>query len=132
MSGLASSGRGGAGNMVDATKSSKVLPKDLDTPTLKTSVVTTGRGGTGNMAKNTDAAETRALQDVKPVERRESGTAQHGGRGGAGNVFKANSSEAEAAKKARQDGSAVADDEPKKSHEKNLVDKVKDSILGKK
>jgi len=63
---LASSGRGGAGNMVDSSKSAKIQPTDLDTPTLKTSVVTTGRGGTGNMAKNTDAAETRALQDVKP------------------------------------------------------------------
>ena len=63
---LASSGRGGAGNMVKPTDSPKILPTDLDTPTLKTSVVTTGRGGTGNMAKNTDAAETRALQDVKP------------------------------------------------------------------
>jgi len=128
---LASSGRGGAGNMVDATKSPKILPKDLDTPTLKTSVVTTGRGGTGNMAKNTDAAETRALQDVKPVERRDSSSAQHGGRGGAGNVYKPSASEVEAAKKAQQDGSAV-DDEPKKPHEKNLVEKVKDSILGKK
>ena len=52
--------------MVDASKSPQVKPADLDTPTLKTSVVTTGRGGTGNMAKNTDAAEKRALQDVKP------------------------------------------------------------------
>jgi hypothetical protein len=66
MSGLASSGRGGAGNFVDSSKSPKILPKDLETPTLKTSVVTTGRGGSGNMAANTDAAETRARQDVEP------------------------------------------------------------------
>ncbi len=63
---LQSSGRGGAGNIVDASKSPKLQPEDLQTPTLKTSVVTTGRGGSGNMAKNTDPAETRARQDVEP------------------------------------------------------------------
>ncbi len=63
--GLSSSGRGGAGNMVDAEHSLKIHPKDLETPTLKTSVVTTGRGGTGNMAPNKDAAETRMRQDVE-------------------------------------------------------------------
>lgn len=66
MSHLQSSGRGGAGNIVDSTKSPKIKPQDLETPTLKESVVTTGRGGSGNMAKNTDPAETRALQDVEP------------------------------------------------------------------
>jgi len=66
MSGLASHGRGGAGNMADSSMSPKLQPKDLETPTLKTSVVTTGRGGTGNMAKNTDPTETRARQDVDP------------------------------------------------------------------
>lgn len=63
---FASSGRGGAGNMVDSTKSPKIQPQDLETPTLKTSVVTTGRGGSGNMAKNVDPVETRARQDVTP------------------------------------------------------------------
>lgn len=63
---FASSGRGGAGNMVDSTKSPKIQPQDLETPTLKTSVVTTGRGGSGNMAKNVDPIETRARQDVQP------------------------------------------------------------------
>lgn len=62
----ASSGRGGAGNFVDSTKSPKLQPEDLQTPTLKTSVVTTGRGGSGNMAKNVDPVETRARQDVTP------------------------------------------------------------------
>lgn len=65
-SGFASSGRGGAGNFVDSTKSPKLQPEDLQTPTLKTSVVTTGRGGSGNMAKNVDPMETRARQDVQP------------------------------------------------------------------
>jgi hypothetical protein len=63
---LTSTGRGGAGNISDASKSPQIQPKDLETPTLKTSVVTTGRGGSGNMAKNSDPAETRALQDVAP------------------------------------------------------------------
>lgn len=63
---LQSSGRGGAGNIVDRTKSPAIKPQDLETPTLKESVVTTGRGGSGNMAKNMDPAETRALQDVEP------------------------------------------------------------------
>lgn len=63
---FASSGRGGAGNMIDSTKSPKIQPVDLQTPTLKTSVVTTGRGGSGNMAKNVDPLETRARQDVNP------------------------------------------------------------------
>jgi len=52
--------------MVDAANSPKIQPADLQTPTLKSQVVTTGRGGTGNMAKNTDPAETRARQDVGP------------------------------------------------------------------
>lgn len=62
----ASSGRGGAGNFVDSAATPKVQPEDLQTPTLKTSVVTTGRGGSGNMAKNTDPVATRARQDVEP------------------------------------------------------------------
>ncbi|POS76156.1 hypothetical protein DHEL01_v205455 [Diaporthe helianthi] len=80
-----SSGRGGAGNFVDSTKSPKIQPADLETPTLKTTVVTTGRGGAGNMAANVDPKETRARQDVNPVVRRQSQGAQHSGRGGAGN-----------------------------------------------
>ncbi|KAL2290990.1 hypothetical protein FJTKL_14891 [Diaporthe vaccinii] len=62
----ASSGRGGAGNFVDSTRSPKIQPADLQTPTLKTNLVTTGRGGAGNMAANTDPVETRARQDVEP------------------------------------------------------------------
>lgn len=63
---LASTGRGGAGNFHESTKSPKVQPEDLQTPTLKTGMVTTGRGGSGNFKPNTDPAETRALQDVEP------------------------------------------------------------------
>ena len=66
MSRLQSSGRGGAGNIVDASKAPVLQPEDLQTPTLKTAMVTTGRGGTGNMAKNTDPVETRLRQDVEP------------------------------------------------------------------
>lgn len=63
---FASTGRGGAGNISDAANSPKIEPKDLETPTLKHTVVTTGRGGSGNMRTNKDPAETRALQDVEP------------------------------------------------------------------
>jgi hypothetical protein len=66
-SNLLSSGRGGAGNIVDSSKTSQIQPKDLQTPTLKTNaMVTTGRGGTGNMAANLDAEEKRRRQDVEP------------------------------------------------------------------
>ncbi|TPX14181.1 uncharacterized protein E0L32_000575 [Thyridium curvatum] len=106
---MASSGRGGAGNMVDSTKSPKLQPKDLETPTLKTSVVTTGRGGTGNMARNTDPAETRARQDVGPVTRRDSHGATLVGRGGGGNVFKPE--DAEAARRARDESAVAVDTE---------------------
>lgn len=63
---FASSGRGGAGNFVDSANSPKLQPQDLQTPTLKTNIVTTGRGGSGNMAPNKDPVETRARQDVEP------------------------------------------------------------------
>ncbi len=63
---LSSHGRGGAGNIADSANDAKLQPQDLETPTLKTAVVTTGRGGTGNMAKNLDPVETRARQDVEP------------------------------------------------------------------
>jgi hypothetical protein len=64
---MQSSGRGGAGNIVDASKTPKPpLPEDLQTPTLKTSLVTTGRGGTGNVAAGLDAEEKRRRQDVEP------------------------------------------------------------------
>ncbi|KAK1752432.1 hypothetical protein QBC47DRAFT_363207 [Echria macrotheca] len=99
MSNLQSSGRGGAGNIRESSKSTPVNPVDLQTPTLKTAVVTTGRGGSGNMAKNTDPVETRLRQDVEPVIRRDSQGATHIGRGGSGNVFNAGSDEAEAAKR---------------------------------
>ena len=63
---LSSHGRGGAGNMADSSKAPPLQPEDLQTPVLRTPVVTTGRGGTGNMAKNVDPEETRARQDVVP------------------------------------------------------------------
>ncbi|KAG6150346.1 hypothetical protein E4U10_000777 [Claviceps purpurea] len=85
---LSSHGRGGAGNMADASKSPKLNTSDLETPLLKKPVVTTGRGGTGNMAKNDDPQATRLRQDVEAVPRRYSSGAQHTGRGGAGNVFR--------------------------------------------
>jgi hypothetical protein len=63
---MQSSGRGGAGNIVDASKTTQIQAEDLKTPTLKTSMVTTGRGGTGNMAANLDPEEKRRRQDVEP------------------------------------------------------------------
>lgn len=92
---MTSTGRGGAGNIADAAKSPKVQPTDLETPILKTSVVTTGRGGSGNMALNKDAAETRARQDVGPIERRPSQGATHVGRGGAANIVRVKSQDAD-------------------------------------
>ncbi|KAK3905844.1 hypothetical protein C8A05DRAFT_41268 [Staphylotrichum tortipilum] len=88
MSGFQSSGRGGAGNIVDSSKTQPIQPEDLQTPTLKTSMVTTGRGGTGNFAVGLDAEEKRRRQDVVPVVRRDSQGATHVGRGGTGNVVK--------------------------------------------
>ncbi|KAI1498259.1 hypothetical protein F5X99DRAFT_336176 [Biscogniauxia marginata] len=85
---MTSTGRGGAGNIADAAKSPKIKPSDLETPTLKTSVVTTGRGGSGNMAHNVDPIQTRARQDVGPIARRPSQGATHFGRGGAANIAK--------------------------------------------
>ncbi|KAK4233818.1 hypothetical protein C8A03DRAFT_38440 [Achaetomium macrosporum] len=85
---LQSSGRGGAGNIIDSSKSPPLQPEDLQTPTLKTSKVTTGRGGTGNFASGLDAEEKRRRQDVEPVVRRMSHGATHIGRGGTGNVVK--------------------------------------------
>lgn len=66
MPGMTSTGRGGAGNIADASKSPKLDPTDLQTPTLKGAVYTTGRGGSGNMANNTDPVEARIAQDVEP------------------------------------------------------------------
>ncbi|KAL2259157.1 hypothetical protein VTK26DRAFT_7254 [Humicola hyalothermophila] len=87
---MQSSGRGGAGNMVASSQATQLQPEDLQTPTLKTPMVTTGRGGTGNMAANLDAEEKRRLQDVEPVVRTEShGSTVHIGRGGTGNTVKA-------------------------------------------
>ncbi|KAH6853789.1 hypothetical protein B0I37DRAFT_349197 [Chaetomium sp. MPI-CAGE-AT-0009] len=83
-----SSGRGGAGNIVDSSKTPQIQAEDLKTPTLKTSMVTTGRGGTGNFAAGLDAEEKRRRQDVEPVVRRPSHGAMHVGRGGTGNVVK--------------------------------------------
>ncbi|KAI0486257.1 hypothetical protein F4859DRAFT_511255 [Xylaria cf. heliscus] len=103
---MTSTGRGGAGNIADATKSPRLDPADLETPTLKTAVVTTGRGGSGNMAPNLDPVETRARQDVGPVERRPSTGATHVGRGGAANIVKAQLRDA---KPNASDENAVAD-----------------------
>ena len=61
-----SHGRGGAGNMADASQNPPLTPDDLLTPTLKEVMVTTGRGGSGNMARNNNPNETRKLQDVEP------------------------------------------------------------------
>ncbi|PKS10548.1 hypothetical protein jhhlp_002302, partial [Lomentospora prolificans] len=84
---ITSYGRGGAGNMSNAPHS-PLSYKDLQTPTLKTTVFTTGRGGSGNMASNNDPKEARLRQDVEPVVRRSSSSAQYAGRGGAGNIFR--------------------------------------------
>ncbi|KHN98587.1 uncharacterized protein MAM_03711 [Metarhizium album ARSEF 1941] len=110
---LSSHGRGGAGNMLDSSRSPKLSASDLETPVLRKPVVTTGRGGTGNMAKNDDPCETRLRQDVGAVPRRFSAGAQHSGRGGAGNVFRENESESELARKISRE-QAVADDAPKR------------------
>ncbi|OAA61234.1 hypothetical protein SPI_05258 [Niveomyces insectorum RCEF 264] len=131
---LASHGRGGAGNMVDSAQSPKLQPKDLETPVLRTAVVTTGRGGTGNMAKNRDPAETRARQDVEPVTRRPSQGATHVGRGGTGNVFKPGS--AEASSSSNGDAKPARHPSPPShgrahSEEKSLAAKGKEWLLGK-
>ncbi len=106
---LVSHGRGGAGNYAHSTKFDKVSTKDLQTPCLKSAVVTTGRGGSGNMLKNDDPAETRLRQDVQPVPRRSSSNTTHIGRGGAANIFRAGSAEMAAAKNASLE-SAIDDD----------------------
>ncbi|KAK3949427.1 hypothetical protein QBC32DRAFT_364261 [Pseudoneurospora amorphoporcata] len=111
---LQSSGRGGAGNIVDSSKSPRILPKDLQTPTLKMAMVTTGRGGNGNMAKNSDPVETRRRQDVEPVVRRDSFGATHVGRGGTGNVFTAE--DAQAAREAQKAGNHAAVDKEDENH----------------
>ncbi|KAI2629009.1 hypothetical protein GGS21DRAFT_234186 [Xylaria nigripes] len=107
MSGMTSTGRGGAGNITAATKSPPITAADLETPTLKTSMVTTGRGGSGNMAQNLDPVETRARQDVGLVELGPSIGAIHVGRGGAANVVKPPSPEPKS--DAREGEPAVAD-----------------------
>ncbi|OTB06695.1 hypothetical protein M426DRAFT_318754 [Hypoxylon sp. CI-4A] len=114
---MTSTGRGGAGNIADSTKSPKIQPTDLETPILKTPVVTTGRGGSGNMAPNKDPVETRARQDVGPIERQLSHGATHVGRGGAANVARLGSEEAEIAK-TNGDGPAAAGAE---NHGSNTV-----------
>ena len=63
---VASYGRGGAGNISCTAQPPRLSSRDLQTPTLKTSVFTTGRGGMGNMTPNTDPAEARLRQDVEP------------------------------------------------------------------
>ncbi|KAI1312524.1 hypothetical protein F5Y03DRAFT_390868 [Xylaria venustula] len=115
MSSMTSTGRGGAGNIADASKSPRIAPSDLETPILKTSVVTTGRGGSGNMAPNVDPVETRARQDVAPVERRPSTGATHVGRGGAANVARSMSPESKA--KGTDGDDASSTDVIKKQHQ---------------
>jgi hypothetical protein len=134
---FASHGRGGAGNM-SLSGHRKITSQDLATPTLKTAVVTTGRGGTGNMAPNKDPIETRLRQDVEPVLRRaSSGTQQHWGRGGAGNVF--SDEEATAARTQIEfDGEALDDDALSRTSSrtaesiKGLAEKGKNWLLGRK
>ncbi|KAI8632299.1 hypothetical protein F5Y19DRAFT_358929 [Xylariaceae sp. FL1651] len=124
MSSMTSTGRGGAGNIADASKSPRIGPSDLQTPHLKTSVVTTGRGGSGNMAPNVDPVETRARQDVGPVERRPSTGATHVGRGGAANIAKPNSPEP---KHSLLEESAIADNattDKAKERERGLAAKA--------
>jgi hypothetical protein len=118
MAGFTSTGRGGAGNIGDATKSPTIKPTDLETPTLKGNVYTTGRGGAGNMANNDDPNEARIAQDVAPIERRVSHGVTHVGRGGAANVVKEPSEEPEAAP--LKDGAA----DSKKPHQ-GFADKAK-------
>ncbi|KAK8055522.1 hypothetical protein PG993_000749 [Apiospora rasikravindrae] len=126
-----STGRGGAGNIGDASNSPKIQPKDLETPTLKHTVVTTGRGGSGNMRTNKDPAETRALQDVEPVvERQKNDGIAHVGRGGAANVVKLGSPEIPEVKEAKKaEGEGV---KRTKSPDTNLAAKGKEWLFGKK
>ncbi|KAI8960935.1 hypothetical protein F5Y11DRAFT_248200 [Daldinia sp. FL1419] len=120
---MTSTGRGGAGNIADSSKSPKIQPTDLETPTLKTPVVTTGRGGSGNMAPNKDPIETRARQDVGPIERRSSQGATHVGRGGAANVVRLGSEEAETLDSATAIG---AEEHGSKGHSNGLAAKAKE------
>lgn len=123
---LASYGRGGAGNISSAGQATPLSYKDLQTPTLKTTVYTTGRGGTGNMAHNTDAREARLRQDVEPVVRRPSAGA-YAGRGGAGNIFHADEI------KANKRDHAVDDASSGKSVDfESLASKGKEWLFGRK
>ncbi|CAJ2501656.1 Uu.00g045090.m01.CDS01 [Anthostomella pinea] len=108
---MKSHGRGGAGNIAGSSKSPKLEPEDLETPHLKSSVVTTGRGGVGNMAPNDDPVATRARQDVGPIVRNPSTGPTHVGRGGAANVVDNPEELAEEAAPANTDG---ADNKKKK------------------
>lgn len=80
------------------------------------------------MAPNKDPVETRARQDVGPIERRPSQGATHVGRGGAANVVRLNSEEAEISKTSL-DGSAAAgaeDHHGGKGHANGLAAKAKE------
>ncbi|KOS20740.1 hypothetical protein ESCO_004318 [Escovopsis weberi] len=120
----ASRGRGGAGNMADASQSTTLKPEDLETPTLKLPVVTTGRGGTGNMARNNDPRETRMWQDVQAIPRRLSSGAQHAGRGGAGNVFMGDEEAEALAKQCLSDREHAIDDQPDKGDKSDKCEKA--------
>ncbi|RYP72675.1 hypothetical protein DL771_004011 [Monosporascus sp. 5C6A] len=126
MTGRTSTGRGGAGNIADSSKSPKLNPADLQTPTLKGAVYTTGRGGSGNMATNTDPIEARIAQDVEPIERQPSTGPTHVGRGGAANIARQDSGDVAAdAEVAKAKG---ASDEHKKDNQhqhQGLAEKAK-------
>lgn len=133
---LQSSGRGGAGNILHSTQSPALQPGDLETPTLKTAVVTTGRGGSGNMAENSDPAGTRKRQDVEPVVRHESDRPTPTGRGGMGNFFdKEKSPEpaaeaAAAAPRARAQEAGQAATKPAPEAAAGWADKGKNLLFG--
>ncbi|KAI1262965.1 hypothetical protein F5Y18DRAFT_137942 [Xylariaceae sp. FL1019] len=128
MAGMHSTGRGGAGNIANASNSPRLEPSDLQTPHLKTPVVTTGRGGSGNMAPNTDPAETRQRQDVEAHERPHSTKATHVGRGGAANVARFDSAETltEQGPSAPVSPDATAGNDVPPEHPKKLAAKAKD------
>ncbi|KAK8050635.1 hypothetical protein PG994_012365 [Apiospora phragmitis] len=124
-----STGRGGAGNISDASNSPKIQTKDLETPTLKHTVVTTGRGGSGNMRTNKDPARPGPSRTV--VERQKSDGIAHVGRGGAANVVKLGSPEIPEVKEVKK---AEGEEAVKrtKSPDGTLAAKGKEWLFGKK
>ncbi|MCJ1441738.1 MAG: hypothetical protein MMC23_002230 [Stictis urceolatum] len=136
---MASSGRGGAGNIVP--QSSAASPIDnLETPSIKSPKYTTGRGGSGNIANNNpaDPEEARRSQDVGPALRRYSENESHFGRGGAANTIKLSPEEVQRAKEenARIEREAKErEGKPAPSNAdkvKGLAEKGKDMLRGRK